>query len=387
MQAILYKLLFVIILLFPARNMPARTIHVATNGSDAAGNTGDNWTTALKSISNAVKQTVKGAGDVVLVSNGTYAITDKIYTLANNLTLRSFSGPEATVIEGGGQGIYGIHFESCTGVIDGFTIRGAGLGGLNLYSFYGGSNIVRNCMIISNSGAIGGGANANYGYSEFQNCVFLGNTASDRGGGLYCNTLGFIDNCRFQNNTAPMGAGVAFANRQFMRNCLVVSNTALNGGGGVWIRSYTTMENCTVVRNTALTNGGGAYGSYDYGNIVNSIVYFNNVGTGSASNYYFQGSYVVVTNSCIAPNIYSQWGSGISQSSTNVYAGDPRLVNSAGGDYRLADRSPCINTGTNHDWMVDALDFDGHRRLDPFTLLVDMGCYEFIPAGTMFCVK
>jgi hypothetical protein len=54
------------------------------------------------------------------------------------------------------------------------------------------------------------------------------------------------------------------------------------------------------------------------------------------------------------------------------------------GDYHLAQGSPCINSGTNCGWMTGAFDLDGHYRLDRYSGLVDMGCYEYIPAGTMY---
>jgi len=50
----------------------------------------------------------------------------------------------------------------------------------------------------------------------------------------------------------------------------------------------------------------------------------------------------------------------------------------------LAQSSPCINSGTNEYWMN--LDLDGRSRIDRFSGMVDMGCYEYLPAGIMFSV-
>ena len=55
---------------------------------------------------------------------------------------------------------------------------------------------------------------------------------------------------------------------------------------------------------------------------------------------------------------------------------DPRFVNAAAGDYHLQPISPCINAGTNQDWMIGATDLDGNPRIDA-SGRVDMGAYEY----------
>ena len=57
------------------------------------------------------------------------------------------------------------------------------------------------------------------------------------------------------------------------------------------------------------------------------------------------------------------------------------------GNYRMAQGSPCINTGTNLPWMADAVDLDGRCRLDRFSRQVDMGCYEYLPQGIIFNLR
>ena len=53
----------------------------------------------------------------------------------------------------------------------------------------------------------------------------------------------------------------------------------------------------------------------------------------------------------------------------------------------MASGSPCVNTGTNQDWMYGALDLDGKRRLDVHYSIVDRGCYEYVPVGTLFIIR
>jgi hypothetical protein len=36
--------------------------------------------------------------------------------------------------------------------------------------------------------------------------------------------------------------------------------------------------------------------------------------------------------------------------------------------------------------MTDAVDLDGHRRLDRYSRIVDMGCYEYLPSGALITI-
>jgi hypothetical protein len=36
--------------------------------------------------------------------------------------------------------------------------------------------------------------------------------------------------------------------------------------------------------------------------------------------------------------------------------------------------------------MTDAVDLDSRHRLDPFSRIVDMGCFEYLPAGMLISV-
>ena len=65
----------------------------------------------------------------------------------------------------------------------------------------------------------------------------------------------------------------------------------------------------------------------------------------------------------------------------------PQFVDFAGQNFHLKSTSPCINTGTNLNWMNGATDLDGQRRKDVIYGIVDMGCYEYATRGTMFIVR
>ena len=70
---------------------------------------------------------------------------------------------------------------------------------------------------------------------------------------------------------------------------------------------------------------------------------------------------------------------------TNTVQGNitngPVFENAASGDWRLRNGSPGIDAGTNEDWMATATDLNGRPRIDRFSRRVDMGAYEFMPAG------
>jgi hypothetical protein len=48
-------------------------------------------------------------------------------------------------------------------------------------------------------------------------------------------------------------------------------------------------------------------------------------------------------------------------------------------DYRLAQDSPCIDAGTNQDWMTGTTDLAGNPRIQGAR--ADIGAYEFIASG------
>jgi hypothetical protein len=127
------------------------------------------------------------------------------------------------------------------------------------------------------------------------------------------------------------------------------------------------VENCTIVSNTQINNFGGGvcFNGASTGMVYNSIVYFN-----SGANYYN------ATNSfyycCTTPD---PGGAG------NI-TNDPMFVNAASGNWRLQANSPCINTGSNQNWMTNAVDLDGRIRIRYGT--VDMGAYETIYEGSFY---
>ena len=295
-----------------------------------------NWTTAATNIQAAVDLT--DAGDLVLVTNGTYALFQEIY-ISNGIALKSVEGAPVTIIDG--QNIVRcMTINSSAASVDGFTMtrgnsgtnHGGGIACL-------GANIA-NCNVTSNTGRYGGGIYA-YGGS-ISNCVIRFNQ-SQKGGGIY------------GNGDAPDAV---------VRNSLLANNYASSAGGGLKFYHGGTMENCTIIGNHADGDGGGGFYSWGDSAVINTIIY-SNTGSRGATFWHHLGN-PVYSNSCLQDmpsNVF------------NCITSSPQLVNSSAGDYRLLPSSPCIDAGTNQSWMGDARDLADNPRIG--NDVVDMGAYEF----------
>lgn len=251
------------------------------------------------------------------------------------------------------------------------------------------AGLVRDSEISANQAVtnFGGGA-----YYEYGGCIaaseLRGNTAV-QGGGVYFGRNGEILNSFLRENTAADGGGIYLYYGGLARGCLLTRNTAGTGGGICqWQWTYTTyttmVENCTIVSNAAATAGGGLWlrdnDPYTVKNF-NNIIWFNSVDSGTASNVY---NYTAAASNdfyhCAVPPT-----SAVTTDQGNR-TDDPRCADWAGGNFRLADGLPCINAGTNMPWMSEpgAADAEGRQRLDRFSRLADIGCYEYVPRGMMF---
>ncbi len=150
-----------------------------------------------------------------------------------------------------------------------------------------------------------------------------------------------------------------------IENCLFAENSSDQLGDGIFLNTGATIFNCTVVDNAdeGLRRGGGTVTVY------NSILWGHDID-------------VVGSVSLAWSNVGSHSGATL----TNSISADPLFIAPGEDNYRLADESPCINAGLNQDWMFDATDLDGNRRI--MGGRVDMGAYEAIPpSGTMIILR
>ena len=223
----------------------SQVAQVVIHAVDAAGTNPvapySGWTTAATNIQDAINTAL--AGDIVLVTNGVYAVGGKAVVdgdLTNRIavdkaiTLMSVNGYKSTVIQGAwdpvstnGPGAVRCVYLADGAVLNGFTLQN-------------------------------GATRASTG--------FFGDALAS-GGGVWCNSAnGVVANCVLSNNSAIYGGGISYGT---LNNSLVLYNLAAYGGGAY----YATLNNCTVENNFATTSSQGA-GTYA-GITRNSIVVGN----------------------------------------------------------------------------------------------------------------
>jgi hypothetical protein len=235
-----------------------------------------NWPHAAATIQDAVD--VSSAGDVVLVSNGTYAAGQVLapegspyarVLATNGVIIRSVAGPDATTIVGQGplasNAVRGVYLVN--GALHGFTISNGhtayaifdiwlGSGG----GVYASNALISNCVMVACQASSYGAGGCGGTYVD---CVFREN-GSNRyeltGGGLAQLTArpAAAQRCRFLNNSAKWGGG---AMAHYLTDCAVVSNIAHGYGGGI-IDSVAVATRLVGNRSTGtIRGGGGAYAS------------------------------------------------------------------------------------------------------------------------------
>lgn len=177
--------------------LSAATYYVAPGGSD--GNAGTNWVTARQTIQAGVNLALT-AGDVLLVSNGTYALSSEV-TVSRAVTVRGFSGNPADVTVNG-AGITRCVNLNAAGKLAGMTLANGSAtigGGISLTA----GGMITNCWILSNRG-----------------------TADPSGGGIYM-TAGLVVGCRLVGNRATgTDGGAIFMSDGTVKGCEFVTNTA-----------------------------------------------------------------------------------------------------------------------------------------------------------------
>jgi len=341
-----------------------------------------------------------------------------------------------------GGGLYlaaGSTAMNCTVVGNLFLSPSAGYGGGGI-AINGGR--VTNCRILNNTAGKanaglniqGGGVFVNASGSRLDNSVIASNTVDYNGGGVaikygvmsncqvFANTLNnnygvpgvfvrafgtvVIESCLISNNIGPgsgmlieyVGAQTVLISRGVivnnsggggltcnnpvgpltLRNCLIANNTNSSNCGISITGTNGLVENCTIVSNLSAgsgVNAGGMYASNGV-RVVNSIIYHNLNAGGTSSNVYATAD-CTFSNSCTAP-----LSAVVGTANTDA---DPKFVAKDTGNFRLSARSPCINTGTNQNWMTNSFDLEGKKRMRYGT--VDIGAYERIYDGSIYSVR
>ncbi|MFC1454098.1 choice-of-anchor Q domain-containing protein [Verrucomicrobiota bacterium] len=437
-QIITLKLIACLLAAFYAGSVSGAMLYVATDGLNVTPYS--TWANAATNIQTALG--AASDGDVVAVGAGCYVVSEPLI-MSNGITLVSRYGAASTEINGGntnrcltighpdavlegftitaGSASSGGGVLITNGLMHNCVVTGnyAQLFGGGVYIQNGG--IVSHCVISSNrapidAGGCGGGvcmgsaisgggrlvfstvseneASDGGGVYMFantavENCNIISNVAWDTigggvgsGGGVSCNGTNItVTDCRIINNVSQeSGGGVYLSGHsgQKITGCVIYYNLTDNYGGGVYVNIITDnsaymFENCTIVgnyaTNTVLGGGGGVCSGVGTSSFQNSILYFNDAGIGG-DNYHIMVSGIATgRNNCTTPALPG----------TDNIIGDPQFIELPAADLGLTNTSPCVDTGTNQDWMINAFDMDGNPRI--VNSVVDMGAYERNPSG------
>jgi predicted outer membrane repeat protein len=350
-----------------------------------------------------------------MVRAGTYV--ENLDYLGKNLTVRSESGAETTIVDGSTGPIGNascVVFQSGEGtgaVLQGLTLKG-GRGstyvttivGGGIYITDGAHPTVRECVISENVAGNGAGVFIAQGGITCRTTRFSRNRADTYGGALSAlnaqidiadcqveanvavtadgaislanNVNAVIERTVFLGNTGRAGAGLNLGQSTttcIVRDCDFFENVAweLHGGGLRANGGPTLVERCLFVGNSAQLDGGGLmFIGVGSGNVLNCTFHGNRAyRAGGQVEYY-------ASNGFLANSIFSE-GTG-------------------GGGVSIVDGSVVIsccdawqNVGGNYVGISDPTGAAGNIALDPmfcdpfggeFTLQEDSPCAPFSPA-------
>ena len=196
---------------------------------------------------------------------------------------------------------------------------------------------------------------------------------------------GLVANCVITNNgeSTSVRDGIAKIAGGTLRNALIADNISTDCSGVNLCGG--TLENCTVVveeGNCGHLTGYGAYGSclnFTSGSAKNCVFWSKE--TAQADRYY-----VRKTGGTLMYSWGNPQGGDPDFSGTRIVTGtDPNLGCREGWDYFPLNPSPLIGGGMLLDWMRDATDIRGEKRIRGNK--VDIGAIEGYPEGLILIVR
>jgi hypothetical protein len=329
------------------------------------------------------------SGDIVLVVDDTYYeninFKGKAITVASHFFIDGdTSHISNTIINGSqpahpdsGSVAYFVSGEDTTSVLCGFTITGGtGTGyylsrsGGGIYIYNAGGKICHN-KIIGN-GQTGTGVRSGGGIcSDAQSTLYS----------IIIESNIIINNSAAGGRGYAWGGGICISNINGVIQNNIIRNNEISGwgaiGGGIYIDGCSPLlVNNTIVDNEASSGGGHpeSVGGIAVNNgtpiILNSIIWGNINHGGDPSSIEGDSAGVFY---CDVEEGYVGVGN------IDVY---PEFVDTANGDYRLANDSPCISSAIDSIeiagiWYYSPpTDMEGRPRPNPAGTMPDMGAFE-----------
>ncbi len=229
---------------------PFSTFHYVSMppaGNDTNGGTG--WTDAWGTIEHAVAQS--SAGDTIVIGNGFYNLGSTL-TIDKELTVIGFgASPEDVIIQPEGGRINLVTLSHTDAVLENITVRNGGRG-----VYLDGGGTVRKCIISGNAGTSTSGVYMRNG-GLVEHCVIRENSSNYTGSGAHLTGAGCIlRNSLIINNSGSSGNGFGGgvylhgSTDAVVENCTIVRNYAWQAGGGIYSsQSAGTVKNSIVMFN------------------------------------------------------------------------------------------------------------------------------------------
>lgn len=257
------------------------------------------------------------------------------------------------------------------------------------------------CVLEDNSAKLGGAIYATATNSRFSRCAFRENACTENGGAIRNHgAMLVLEDCEFTSNEADRSAGMGGAVYQLgshigLDRCVLTGNVAAEGGAVYCGSGNTYIAASVFAANRAAGTtgrGGGVLAENENGMLAHNTMTANVAAKGGA--FFCLNSPLTVANNIVAFNtrgisvsgtkpslfnndVYSNSVNyeGITPGAADISA-NPMFVDAAGGNYRLAAGSPCMEAGTHALFGLPVYDFDG--RIRPSGRSVDIGAFEFL---------
>lgn len=223
---------------------------------------------------------------------------------------------------------------------------------------------------------------------DLAHCVISGNRADFGGGIAFVDASGSLRACTIRDNTALFGGGVSIARSDVtLDSCTVVANRSEHTGGGMRaVRSTVALRSCEIVANESAGSAGLFFENSDVCAEYTLFAHNRSTGVGAAISGAAHSGLAAslrLTNCTIAENgiehdesatvrlidtdfsvtnsilwdnpPYRLEGGSVAIGYSNVrapvpdgpgnFSADPLFVDTADGDFRLTEYSPCIDAG------------------------------------------